>query len=238
MDIPATFRLALNALLLRPRAFEEMRDDPQPFARGLSFILLIAVLVALVSIVGNVLFWLSSPDLEQIQTVVWEQVRQMPWVEQIPETERAQVLSQVKQVYDLAWLAARTLTPGILRALLNVFLSPVALVAGWLVYGFLAFLVARMLGGQGGLEQTYGATALAAAPRLLGVVNVLPYVETAGLGIWALICNYLALKTTHNLTPWRAFWATVLPLVLLFLLALGLGIIGIAVVTATVGGGA
>jgi hypothetical protein len=162
----------------------------------------------------------------------------MPWVEQIPRAERAQVLGQVKQVYDLTWLAVRTLIPGIPRALLNVFLSPVALVVGWLVYGFLAFLVARALGGQGGLEQTYGATALAAAPRLLGVVHVLPYVETAGLGIWALICNYLALKITHGLSPWRAFWATVLPLILLLLVALGLGIIGVALAVTTVGGGA
>lgn len=231
--ITATFRLALDALLLRDRAFESMKEEPDPFIRGLGFILVIALLVSLLSIVGSVLFWLSSPDLGRIQAAVWEQVSQMPWAEQGPPAE----VAQVKEIYDLGWRIARAFVPGVPRALINVIVTPVALVAGWLVYGLLAFLVARLLGGQAGLGQTYGATALAAAPRLLGVVHVLPYVETAGLGTWALICNYLALKNTHGLSPRRAFLATVLPLILLFLLIVGLAIIGTMIVTAAIGGG-
>lgn len=228
--LKTTFRLAWDALLLRDRAFEAMRDAPNAFARGLSFILAIAIVVSLLGVIGSVLTWLTSPDLGRIEAVVWDHVSQMPWVEQVPPSERAQALAMARRIYDLTWLSIRALAPSIPNALIRVILNPIALVIGWLAYGFLAFLIARALGGQGGLGQTYGATALAAAPRLLGVVHVLPYVETAGLGVWALVCNYQALKVTHRLSPWRTFWATVLPLILLFLFVFGLAVIGMVIV--------
>ena len=222
-----TFRLAWDALLLRDHAFEAMRDAPNAFVRGVSFILVIAIVVSLLGVVGSVLMWLTSPDVGQIQTVVWQHVSTMPWVEQVPPGQRAQALETARRIYDLIWLGIRAFAPSVPNALVGVILNPLALVIGWLIYGFLAFLVARILGGQGGLGPTYGATALAAAPRLLGVVHVVPYVQTAGLGVWALVCNYQALKITHRLSPWRAFWATVLPLVLIFLFILGLAILGV-----------
>ncbi|MFQ5340073.1 MAG: Yip1 family protein [Anaerolineae bacterium] len=236
-SIAATFRQAVDALLLRDRAYESMRDSPNPFVRGLTFVISIALLVALISIVGAILLQATSPDLGAIQEAVWQGTRDMPWVEQIPPGERGQVMEEVRRIFDVGWQIARVFTPSIGNALVNVILNPVALVVGWLLYGLLAFLSARALGGRGRLDQTYGATALAVAPRMLGVVNVLPYVDTAGLGVWALICNYLAIKNTHDLSPWRSFWATVIPFILLFLFAVGLVILGIGIAIITLGGG-
>ncbi|MFQ5854214.1 MAG: YIP1 family protein [Anaerolineae bacterium] len=235
--ITTTFRQAIDALLLRDSAYRSMRESPSPFVRGLVFIVSIGVIVALVSIVGAILLRLTSPNLGAIQETVWEGMQDMPWVEQIPPGDRVERMQQVRQSFDLGWQIARQFTPGIGSAILNVILNPISLVLGWLVYGLLAFLAARALGGTGRLDQTYGTTALAAAPRILGVVNVVPYVETAGLGIWALICNYLALKNTHDLSPWRAFWATVVPLVLLFLFVVGLAILGVVIAVTVSGGG-
>jgi len=161
----------------------------------------------------------------------------MPWVDQLPPGERSQIMEEVRRIFDVGWQIARVFTPSIGSALVNVILNPVALVVGWLLYGLLAFLSARALGGRGRLDQTYGTTALAVAPRMLGVVNVLPYVDTAGLGVWALICNYLAIKNTHDLSPWRSFWATVIPFILLFLFAVGLVILGTGIAVITLGGG-
>lgn len=235
--ITTTFRQAVDALLLRDSAYRSMRDSPNPFVRGLLFIVSVGIIVALVSIVGAILLRLTSPDMGAIQEAVWQGMQEMPWVQDVPEDVRPQVLEEVRRNFDLGWRLARQFTPGIGSAILNVILNPIFLVVGWLVYGLLAFLAARALGGTGRLDQTYGTTALAAAPRILGVVNVIPYVETAGLGIWALICNYLALKNTHDLSPWRAFWATVVPLILLFLFVIGLAILGVIIAAITLGGG-
>jgi hypothetical protein len=235
--VTTTFRQAIDALLLRDSAYREMRDSPTPFARGLTFIVMVALIVAVVSIVGAILFRLTAPDFGAVQDTVWQEMVRMPWVQTIPTTDRADVIQQIRRSYDLGWQIARLFIPSITNALINVILNPIALVVGWLLYGFLAFLSARVLGGKGRLDQTYGTTALAVAPRMLGVVHVLPNVDTAGLGIWALICNYLAIKNTHDLSPWRSFWATIIPFILLFLFIIGLAILGVTVASFAVGGG-
>lgn len=233
-----TFRRAIDALLLRDDAYEAMRDSPSPFWRGFVFILVVGVVVALVGLVGAALTTYTSPDLGAIEEAVREGILDMPWVDQVPPSARPEVLRQFEQSYALGWQIARTFTPSMTNALINIVLNPVALIVGWLLYGVLAFVVARILGGRGTLGETYGATALAAAPRMLAVVNVAPYVQTAGLGIWALLCNYLALKNAHRLSPWRGFWATLLPILLLFLFVIGLSILGVVIAGFAIGGGA
>lgn len=236
-DTSSTFRQALDALLLRDSAYRSMRDSPSPFVRGLVLVVSVGFIVAIFGIVGAVLLQYTSPDLGAIQEVVLQELQTMPWMEQIPPSERQEFMDVFRQQYDLGWQIARTFVPSITNALVNVVLNPIALIVGWLVYGLLAFLSARVLGGRGRLDQTYGTTALAVAPRMLGVVQIMPYVQTAGLGIWALVCNYLAIKNTHELSPWRSFWATVIPFILLVLFVVGLSILGVSIAAFAFQGG-
>jgi hypothetical protein len=65
---------------------------------------------------------------------------------------------------------------------------------------------------------------------MLGVVQVIPYVQLGGLAIWSLVCAYVGIKTSGRLTPWRAFWATILPPIALIVLVMLLGCcVGVAV---------
>lgn len=234
----STFRQAIDALLLRDSAYRSMRDSPNPFVRGLILVVGVGLVVALVGIVGALLTHFTSPDLGAIQQAVYEGLLNMPWMQQIPPSERQQFQEIFRQQYNFGWQIARMFAPSVTSAFVNVFLNPIGLVIGWLVYGVLAFFAARVLGGKGRLDQTYGTTALAVAPRMLGVVTVVPYVQVAGLGTWALICNYLALKNTHELSPWRAFWATVIPFIVLILFVVGLAIIGVSIAALAIQGGA
>jgi hypothetical protein len=102
---------------------------------------------------------------------------------------------------------------------------PLGLIMAWLVYGLLAYLFARLLGGAGTLNQTLGTTALAAAPQLLNVLTVLPFVVMFSLGTWTLLCNYMALRTVHGLSWQRSVAAALLPSVALVLLAIVIGAI-------------
>jgi asparagine N-glycosylation enzyme membrane subunit Stt3 len=144
----------------------------------------------------------------------------MTWVNDIPAKERGEVLTNMQQMYDAGWRVAALFIPSASKALAGVVLKPLGLLVAWLVYGVLAFVTARLLGGRGSLGVTYGATALAASPQLLSIFQVIPGVNLAGLGIWAVICNYLALKHTHDLSPGRTFWATVMPYLILILLVM------------------
>ncbi len=230
-------RLAWDALLLRDRAYEEMRASTGPFVRGLILIVLVALVFSIPAVVGKGLERLTSPDPGRIQEAVRQGLAEMPWYRQSAAAS-PQFEQSFRQGYDTWWqVFGPMLFPNPLQAALGVILNPIGLVIGWLIYGFLAFLFARLLGGQGNLGQTYGTTALAVSPQLLGVISVLPYVTVPGLTTWSVVCNYLALKHAHRLSPGRAFWATVLPYLFLLLVVVLLGaLVAALVVIATRGG--
>jgi len=229
--------LGIGALFLDSEAYEEMRSLSSPFIKGLILIVVVGIVIGLVGTVGQTLEWASKPHMNQIQEIVSRHIVQMEWYKlasQDPEFVRT-----FKQLYDMGWriFPAMFGAPNPAQAALSIILNPITWTVTWVVYALLAYLFARMLGGEGSLGQTFGCTALAVAPRLLNLITILPSIEIGGIvTTWALICNYLGVKTAHRLSWGRAFWATILPLVLLGLLALILGILGFFAIGAVMGG--
>lgn len=233
------FKLSLGALFLRNEVYAEMRDSPSPFVKGLILIVLVSVVTAAVGVVGTTLEWAAAPPLTRIRETVWEGMMEMPWAQQIPLEERPRIMAIIQRQYDLGWRVFPALfgAPNPISALINVVVKPILLLIRWLIYGILAHLFARLLGGRGRLAQTYGCTALAVSPQLLNLVHLVPNASVSGLALWGLICNYLALKNGHDLSPGRAFWATILPFVTLLLIAILLAILGGAVMGNLIRGG-
>jgi hypothetical protein len=222
--------LVAGGLFLRPRAYEDMRQVRNPFLQGLLIVAVIGLIVALAALVGTLLEWAASPDMAAVQDTVYAGLTRMPWYRQQLGLMPG-FAAEFKRWYDLGWTFARSVfapNPG--SAAANIILAPLGLVVGWLVYGLLAHLFARLLRGEAQLGQTLGCTALAVAPYLLKVAEVLPFLAVGGVvGTWTLISRYLALKQAHRLTWGRAFWATVLPLLVLGLLGVILAGLGVAV---------
>ena len=120
----------------------------------------------------------------------------------------------------------------------NIILIPLALVVRWLIYGLLAYLFAHWLGGTADLSDTLGVLALAVAPQALNLLNVFPYVELGGLvALWGVLCAYVGLKTIHNLRWNRAMSATLLPFVLVIVVAILAGCFGSAIFSVFAKGG-
>lgn len=211
-------RLGVGALFLRDEAYIKMSSDEQPLRKGLSLLILIGVLVGLVGVVGTTLEWASTPSFAAIKQIVWETITQSKWYQMI-QREAPEALHPMKQYYELGWRLASMFAPNPAGAILNVIFIPVSLIMGWVIYSVLAHLFARLLGGTGDLGRTMGCTALAMSPNLIGLVKILPYIQLGTVvGVWVLVCDFLALKAAHHLTGWRAFWATILPLVTIYLL--------------------
>lgn len=227
-----------GALTLREDVVHEAVEDNQPFARGLKFVVAIALIVAVASVAGAVLTEWTSPDIVALRDAINSGLQQMPWWEQIPPEAIPEVEKSMEQQMDLVFRIIDFVSPSIPTALIGIVLQPIGMALVWLVFGLLAYIFARLLDGTGTLPQTYGATALAAAPYLLGVVHLLPYVQAAGISTWAVICAYVAIKHTHGLTPARAFWATLLPLLAMAFLAILVGAgVGVAVALTQFGEG-
>jgi hypothetical protein len=224
-----SLRLGWQALLLREEAYEKMRAAASPVVTGLIFILVVGVAIALFGFVGSVLEWATTPDMAAIKDTVYEHLTRMPWWDMASSAD-PQFRAMFDRWYNLGWDLGLSLGgPNLGYAAAGIILTPLGLVVRWLIYGLLAYLFARWLGGTGDLSETLGVLALAVVPQALQVLTIFPYVGVGSLvAVWGVLCAYVGLKTAHNL-PWhRAAWATVLP----FLLGLAVLFFAICLVSA------
>ncbi len=217
--------LVTRALFLRTDAYEEMREARNPFVEGLFIIVIVGVIIAVAGVVGNTLEWASSPDGAAIQDILYDGLTSMPWYQQLEHDVGPEFTDQFQTMWDTEWRIIGYLAPTPVSSLASIVTIPLRLIICWLIYGLLAHLFARLLGGEASLSQTLGCTALAVTPQVLNLAGLLPSVAMGGVvATWTLICRYVALKQAHRFTWGRAFWATVLPRLALWLqLLIGTG---------------
>jgi hypothetical protein len=237
--IVGTLRLGWEALLFKEDAYEEMRSADTPVVKGLILIVLVGVAIGLLGVVGTALEWASTPDLGTIKDIIARYLPQMFWwkelVQQTPDFP-----AMFKQWYDLGWQIFPTMSgaSSVGGAALGILTIPLGLIVRWLVYGLLAYLFARWVGGTADLSETLGVLALAVAPQVLHALNLLPFVEVGSVvSIWGVLCAYVGLKTAHKLSWGRAVWATLLPFILAFVVLLLAGCLGSAIFAVLVKGG-
>jgi Yip1 domain len=214
-----SLNLVLQALFLDGDAYDQLRDDDNPFIEGLFMIVIIAAGIALLSFLGQLLAWISMPPLGAIKEVIFRTLQQMPWWSDMTGNTRA--YESFLRTWDMAWRVFPVLfgAPDPLRGAANIVVMPLTAVLGWLVYGLLAHGFARLFKGVGTLNQTLGTTALAYTPWLFYGLGIIPFFVVGGvLGTWQLICRYKAVRSTHQLSWGSAFWATLLPYVVYALL--------------------
>lgn len=226
-----SFRLVWRALFLDGEAFEELKNDDNPFVEGLFLVALLAIIAAILNLVGQAVAWASVPRPEAVQGVILNALQQQPaWNLIDPAT-----LDLFQRWWDAAWRMAPMFgAPDPMTAALNILVWPTAAVLSWLLYGLLAHLAARLLGGAATLNQTLGVTALAFTPWLLRGLGLIPFVVIGGvLNTWQLLLRYKALRTAHGLAWPAALWATLFPFLVYLLFwatVAGLGILGLAIV--------
>ena len=231
-------RRAWDALFLSQAPYAEMREESNPPLRGLSIVIIVAVAVALVGLVGTALEWATTPKLSDIQRIVLEGIQKMEGFRELEENPEFR--ERFLRWYETGWRVFPHLfgAPNIVRAALRIVLLPLSLTFTWLLYGLVAHLFARLLGGTGTLGQMLGCTALGVAPQLLNLATFLPYVAIGGVvGTWTLLCRYVALKTCHRLTWGRALAATLLPYAALAVVVSSFACLGSAATALIFGGG-
>ena len=233
--ITQSFGLLWNALFLESQAYAAMRDNKSPVKKGFIILIVLGLALALAGIIGTTLEWASSPSLDAIRETIWEMYQQSPWWQFIEAQSEA--LKIFTQIWDQIWQFIGYVIPTPVSSLAGLIFKPLGLIIGWLIFGLLAHLFARLLGGSANLGQTLGATALAAAPQLLLLLTALPFVVVAGIGTWTLLCRYMAIRVTHELSWARSLWSVLLTQILLMILLIFLAtILGIALAPLMAGG--
>jgi hypothetical protein len=207
-----SFALVLRALFLDTNAYEELRDDDNPFIEGLFLVAVVTALAALLNLIGVLLAWATVPRVSAMSAVVLSALQQQAWWPTVANNPA--LLASFREWWDAAWRFIPGLfgAPDPASAALNIVVWPFTAILSWLIYGSLAYLFGRWLGGRGTLNQTLGTTALAWTPWLFFGLQAIPFLVIGTfVNTWQLILRYRAVRTAH-LLPWtRAFWATLLP---------------------------
>lgn len=223
MDAPSSLiRLAVGGLLLEPWAFRAQRDDPAGLRRGLVLVLVIALLVAVAAYIGDLGEYFTQPNPQQLNETLRNGIAELPLYSQLAETDPT-LVTTIDQI--LAQPGSLSFTQNPVSGLLTLLTTPLIALVSWLLSGVIIHVAARAFGGEGRLGQTMATTALTSSVNLLALVQIVPYAELLGGSLitiallLGLIVSYVAVRETHRLPPWRAFWAvTVGPLLLSVLL--------------------
>jgi hypothetical protein len=236
---PSLVRIAVDGLLLDPRAYRAQRDHPDGLRRGLLLVLLIGLAVGLATLIGDLGEYLTQPDPAALNQTLYDGLTSMPWYGPTVSAN-----PEIGPLLDSLFVGpgALSLSPTPQSALIALLVTPIVSVISWFVGGSFVHIAARAFGGTGRFAQTLAAMAVAASANLLGLVQVVPYAQfipgsllLAG-GILGLILSYIAVRETHGLAPWRAFWAVVVGPLLLTVLLVSLYCCFIFVVVGAAGG--
>lgn len=213
-----------RALFLDSEAFEALREDDNPFVEGLFLVVILGVVTAVLSWIGQTVAWASTPRLSAIKELVLPALQDQSWWAKVAADPQA--LAAFQRIYDTVWQIFPWWAgaSGPATTALNILIWPIGLMASWLLYGLVAHLFASLLGGRGTLNQTLGVMALAYMPLVFRGLGFIPFLVIGGvIDTWQLLLRYKALRTVHHLSWRRAFWATLLPFAvyLLFWLLVG-----------------
>lgn len=234
-----SIKLLWEALFLSEPAYAGAREQERPFLRGLLLVVLVALVVAFAGLVGEALHWATSPDTDAVVQTIRQGIERMPWYREL--AGEPEFVEQFNESWEIAAQFIPNImgAPNVGSAALQIVLLPLCLVVTWLIYGLIAYLVGRVLGGQGGLGALLGATALAVGPQLLNLFAFFPYVAVGGVvGVWTLLSCYVAVKTSQQLSWGRALVATFVPYLLFYLLMTVSFFVGSMILGALIGGGA
>ena len=225
---PKTYpALVGKALVLDAEPFLTLVEDDNPWVEGLFFVTCVGTLAAAAGLVGGLLLTASLPDVGAVRETLIQGVQHL-----LPLVAPAADASAVETALRANWpWAAGVMGYGVgLARLFGALLTPVGLVAQWLLLGLTAHAAAKVLGGTGKLGQTLGATALASAPHVLAALTVVPFVTVPWLllTVWRLLIAYRAVAVAHDL-PWQRAALAVLaaPALLLLLAVVGAALMGL-----------
>ncbi len=184
-----------KALVFEAEPFITMTEDDNPWAEGLFMVALMGLLVGAARVIGSLLLSASMPDPDALLAAMLQGIRQLgPLAASIGLDSAALegIAQQWRDVgFDLFGYGS-----GWMR-LLWLVLAPMLPRSGrWLILGLVCHGVALALGGNGKLNRTLGATALMAAPQMLMLLQVIPFVSVSGLllSVWSAAIVYQAIE--------------------------------------------
>ncbi|MBN1657202.1 MAG: YIP1 family protein [Anaerolineae bacterium] len=225
-----------RAMILDDAAYDEWRERPNIFLRGIILILIVSLITGILSFA-----WTFVQNVQPVdETEIRESIQQsFDWQYQFnpawQDPEMRQMMDQmtdeiIPMVLDIA--SIRAPLPQAFGSFFQAFgtwlSGGLGALGGWLIYGVMVLIVAHWLGGSADLRTFLGTVALYSVPGLLGLLGPIPCVGflLALIGfVWGIIVYVKATSVATGLDGGRATVAVLGPAVILILLGLLLTIL-------------
>jgi hypothetical protein len=203
-----------RALFLGVEPYAIVRDSKKPAQRGFAILFSILGLVTLAQVIGYGLGWLTAPRLGSLQALSYATIVDLPWYADQLQLDPA-FAGQFQQGHTAAWEALRILLgyPTITATGASVVTLIITALLSWFIYALLAHWFARWYGSRARFGQTLGVLALAYAPLLLRVIEVIPGAVAPLVLIFFLLLatKFLALQSAHGLGSVQTLFVMLAP---------------------------
>lgn len=233
--------LGIRGIVLDNEVYKQQRTSPERLKKGFILVLLIGLVVGAATMIGQLIETSASPNRQDVFDTIYTNLRAMPWYDNVArstpgfETTFKETFDTVAPIFasiadsggTIVLIASLVLSSiglfnGVTVGIVSLLLTPVFFLAGWATYSLVAHSMARIVGGQGTVSQTFGCMAVATSATLLGLVQIVPFARVSGVPILLLFTCYLAIREAHTLPPWRAFWTTIVSSLVLLFVTIGL----------------
>ncbi len=208
-----SFRQFWQALLLQSEAYQPILQSERPVRQGFRMLTALYLITGLITSLGLIFHYLTLPKVDVIQSQVGELILNSGLYQQW-SVEQPALAAVVNLGYRLFWFLAGIRIGYPSR--LDIFLTPLSLWAmglfNWVTFAIFGELIGRKLGGQARRRAFWGALAVANAPQLLTLLNIIPglVVPSSLLWSWTLLTSYQAVRVTYPQLTWRRSLSTTL----------------------------
>jgi len=237
----AMLNTLLRTVILDDSAYQEWRERPNLFQRGIVLIAIVILIAGLIVFAVNLVNLVRAPNLDKIEAEIRQgfemSTRFNPAMQNMPpevqEMMDGMVEVIVPMVSDLSQIEAplpRGIS-GFFQAAGAYLTRVLAALGGWLFYGALVLIAANLLGGSAKLPDFLGTVALYIVPGLLAVLRPIPCLGglLALVGtIWSIVVYVKAVSIATDLDAGRSILAVFAPFIVMVLLGVLLSVMAVA----------
>jgi hypothetical protein len=220
-----------KTVILDDAAYQEWRERPNVFLRGILLIIVISLVAGLVTFAVNLVNQVQPVNADKIMADMnqWYEI-QSQWLPTPPDPQFQEIWEgmmdiMVPMITDLSQVEAPL--PRGLVGFFNSFGSwlsrALTAIGGWLFYGVLVLLFVNLLGGSAKLPEFLGTVALYIVPGLLVLFQPIPCIGwlLALVGtIWSIVVYMKATSVASGLDTGRTILAVLAPIFALFVLGM------------------
>ena len=230
----AMFGTLMRTAILDDAAYQEWRERPNLFLRGIILIAIVTLVAGLITFAVNLVVNVRPVQVTEIEAGIQEAMKwqyrfnpgfQDPEIRAMVERTMHVVTSMIADIVEVPSPLPRAVS-GFFQSFGSYISRVLTALGGWMFYGALVLIVVNLLGGSAKLPDFLGMVSVYSIPGLLGLLGPVPCLGAllSLLGaIWGIVVYVKAVSVASDLDIGKSVLAVFAPVIALLLLALILG---------------